>query len=55
MSATDRIPVDTNILVSRYDRRVPEKKKIASNILRDGIKAESVLIPHIVRDQNSTA
>ena len=42
----DRILIDTNVLVYRYDDRFPEKQKIASNILRDGIKAENALISH---------
>ncbi len=42
----DRTLIDTNILVYRYDGRFPEKQQIASEILRDGIKAGNAHIPH---------
>ena len=38
--------VDTNVLVYRYDNRFPEKQKIATEILRRGIRADSVRVPH---------
>ena len=42
----DRTLIDTNVLVYRYDGRFPEKQKIASNILRDGIRTGNARIPH---------
>jgi predicted nucleic acid-binding protein len=38
--------VDTNILVYRFDRRFPQKQKIATEILRRGIVEDSVRVPH---------
>ena len=38
--------IDTNILVYRFDPRFPEKQEIASALLRDGLKHDSVRIPH---------
>lgn len=38
--------VDTNILVYRFDSRFPEKRKIATDILRRGIADDSVRVPH---------
>ena len=38
--------VDTNVLVYRFDRRFPEKQKIATEILRRGIVDDSVRLPH---------
>jgi predicted nucleic acid-binding protein len=38
--------VDTNILVYRFDGRFPEKRKIATEILRRGIAEDSVRVPH---------
>ncbi|MBZ5608312.1 MAG: PIN domain-containing protein [Acidobacteriia bacterium] len=38
--------VDTNVLVYRFDRRFPEKQKIATQILRRGIFEDSVRLPH---------
>lgn len=38
--------IDTNILVYRYDNRFPEKQEIATDILRRGIVADSVRLPH---------
>ncbi len=40
------ILVDTNILVYRYDARFPDKQKIATRILRQGIAARSIRVPH---------
>ena len=41
-----RALIDTNILVYRYDDRFPDKQLIASEVLREGIAAESARIPH---------
>ena len=41
-----RTLIDTNILVYRYDKRFPDKRSIASDILRDGIDKGTVRIPH---------
>lgn len=38
--------VDTNILVYRFDRRFPEKQKIATELLRRGIQENSLRLPH---------
>jgi predicted nucleic acid-binding protein len=38
--------IDTNILVYRFDPRFPEKQETASRLLRDGLKKDSVRIPH---------
>lgn len=38
--------VDTNILVYRYDPRFPEKQRIATGILRQGIVDDSIRVPH---------
>ena len=38
--------VDTNILVYRFDSRFPEKQKIATELLRDGLRKETLRIPH---------
>jgi len=38
--------VDTNILVYRFDNRFPEKRKIATELLRRGIAEDSVRVPH---------
>lgn len=44
MAATSLI--DTNILVYRFDPRFPEKQAIATRLLREGLKTDSVRIPH---------
>ena len=41
-----RTLIDTNILVYRYDSRFPEKRSIASDVLRDGIANGTARIPH---------
>ena len=41
-----RTLIDTNILVYRYDRRFPDKRFIASDVLRDGIAKGTARIPH---------
>jgi predicted nucleic acid-binding protein len=38
--------VDTNVLVYSYDSRFPEKRRAASRLLRDGIAAGSLRVPH---------
>ena len=38
--------VDTNILVYRFDPRSPEKQKIATALLREGLKRDSIRIAH---------
>lgn len=38
--------VDTNILVYRFDPRFPEKQRIATELLRNGIAEGSVRVPH---------
>lgn len=44
MSATAL--VDTNVLVYRFDSRFPDKQKIATDVLRAGIAAGSLRLPH---------
>jgi len=41
-----RTLIDTNILVYRHDDRFPEKQRMATGILREGIVAGDVRIPH---------
>ncbi|MDE0174896.1 MAG: PIN domain-containing protein [Defluviicoccus sp.] len=41
-----RTLIDTNILVYRYDSRFPDKRSIASDVLRDGIAEGTARIPH---------
>ena len=38
--------VDTNILVYRFDPRFPDKQRIATELLRDGISNDSIRVPH---------
>lgn len=38
--------VDTNVLVYSVDARFPEKRRIASSLLRKGILDDSVRLPH---------
>lgn len=38
--------VDTNVLVYRFDGRFPDKQRIASELLRDGIAAGTARLPH---------
>ena len=38
--------VDTNILVYRFDTRFPRKQAIATDLLRRGLREDSVRIPH---------
>lgn len=38
--------VDTNVLVYRFDPRFPEKQRIATALLRQGIAEDSIRVPH---------
>jgi predicted nucleic acid-binding protein len=38
--------VDTNILVYRFDQRDPAKRQTAENFLREGIRTDSIRVPH---------
>jgi predicted nucleic acid-binding protein len=38
--------VDTNVLVYRFDRRFPNKQRLATELLRSGIADGSVFLPH---------
>ncbi|MBI4904104.1 MAG: PIN domain-containing protein [Acidobacteria bacterium] len=38
--------VDTNVLVYRFDSRFPEKQRIATEVLRQGLLTDSLRIPH---------
>jgi predicted nucleic acid-binding protein len=38
--------VDTNVLVYRYDWRFPVKQRLANDLLRSGISAGSLVVPH---------
>jgi predicted nucleic acid-binding protein len=38
--------VDTNVLIYSYDARFPEKRRVATALLRSGIVQDSVRIPH---------
>jgi len=38
--------VDTNVLVYRFDGRLPQKQAAATGLLRQGIALDSVRIPH---------
>ncbi len=42
----DRALIDTHVLVYRYDRRFPGKQQIATGLLRDGLMAGRIRIPH---------
>ena len=37
--------IDTNVLVYRFDDRFPEKQKVPTDLLRRGIREDSVRIP----------
>jgi predicted nucleic acid-binding protein len=39
-------PIDTNMLVYRFDYRFPEKQRIATELLRRGIAEDSIRVPH---------
>ncbi|MGH9499261.1 MAG: PIN domain-containing protein [Terriglobales bacterium] len=38
--------VDTNILVYRFDSRFPDKQRIAIELLREGLRKDTLRIPH---------
>lgn len=38
--------VDTNVLVYRFDPRDPRKQKLASELLRKGIRNGNLRVPH---------
>ena len=38
--------IDTNVLVYRFDARFPAKQRVATELLRRGIKEDSVRVPH---------
>jgi predicted nucleic acid-binding protein len=38
--------VDTNVLLYPFDRRFPEKQRIATDLLRNGIAAGDLRLPH---------
>ena len=38
--------VDTNVLVYRFDHRHPEKQRRATALLRTGLRADSLRVPH---------
>ena len=38
--------IDTNVLVYRFDPRFPEKQAIATRLLREGLRTDSIRIPH---------
>ena len=38
--------IDTNVLVYRFDPRFPDKQRIATEVLREGIAEDSVRLPH---------
>ena len=38
--------VDTNVLVYRFDPRDSRKQEIADSLLRDGIRLNSIYLPH---------
>jgi predicted nucleic acid-binding protein len=38
--------IDTNVLVYRFDPRFPEKQAIATKLLREGLRTDSLCIPH---------
>jgi len=38
--------VDTNVLVYRFDSRFPEKQRIATRVLREGIELDALRVPH---------
>jgi predicted nucleic acid-binding protein len=38
--------IDTNVLVYRFDERFPEKQAVATELLRNGIRQNSIRLPH---------
>src|SRR4029453_6526937 len=45
-NSTNAALVDTNVLVYRFYPRFPEKQGVAPDLLREGIPADTVRIPH---------
>ena len=45
-SVAVRTLIDTNVLVYRYDPRFPDKQRIATELLRDGIANGTIRLPH---------
>ena len=45
-TAAARTLIDTNILVYRYDWRFPDKQRIATGLLRDGVADGTMRLPH---------
>ncbi len=41
-----RALVDTNVLVYRFDPRFPDKQRVATELLRQGIEHDTVRLPH---------
>jgi len=41
-----RALVDTNVLVYRFDPRFPEKQRVATEMLRQGLRDDTVRVPH---------
>jgi predicted nucleic acid-binding protein len=37
---------DTNVLVYRHDERYPEKQEVATEVLRGGVAANTLVVPH---------
>jgi predicted nucleic acid-binding protein len=42
---TDRL-VDTNVLVYRFDPRDPKRQAVATQLLREGLAGDDLVIPH---------
>lgn len=40
--------VDTNVLIYRYDRRFPEKRELAEELLQRGVAERDLVFPHQV-------
>lgn len=38
--------IDTNVLVYRFDPRYPVKQQLARDLLRAGVAADSIVLPH---------
>jgi predicted nucleic acid-binding protein len=38
--------VDTNVLVYRFDPRFPDKQRVATEVLRDGIRSGELRLAH---------
>jgi predicted nucleic acid-binding protein len=38
--------VDTNVLVYRFDPRYPERQRIATELLADGVDHDTIRVPH---------